>query len=99
MAKLPAFHHVEPHHISAHPSRALAISSSKSEALLWDTEDWIRKRLLTGNDCGVQQASFTADGMSIITAFSDGSIFVWFLDTFTLQWKLSLEQMTGPLSP
>lgn len=35
--------------------------------------------------------------MSIITAFSDGSIFVWFLDTFTLQWKLSLEQLTGPI--
>jgi WD40 repeat protein len=35
--------------------------------------------------------------MSIITAFSDGSIFVWYLDTFSLQWKLTLEQMTGPL--
>jgi len=54
---------------------------------------------LTGNQCGVQQASFSPDGMSIITAFSDGSIFVWYLDTFSLQWKLTLEQMTGPLDP
>ena len=46
----------------------------------------------------MQQASFSPDGMSIITAFSDGSIFIWLLDTFTLQWKLSLEQMTGPLN-
>ena len=50
---------------------------------------------MTGNDCGVQQASFTPDGMSIVTAFSDGSIFVWFLDTFTIQWKLTLEQIIG----
>ena len=56
----------------------------------------MRKRLLTGNQCGVQQSSFSPDGMSIVTAFSDGSIFVWFLDTFTLQWKLTLEQLTGP---
>lgn len=33
--------------------------------------------------------------MSIVTAFTDGGIFVWFLDTFTIQWKLTLEQMIG----
>jgi hypothetical protein len=33
--------------------------------------------------------------MSIITAFTDGSIFVWYLDTFTIQWKLTLEQIIG----
>lgn len=95
VAKLPAFHHNEPRHLAIHSNRSLAISSSSSEALLWDTEEWVRKRLLTGNDCGVQQACFTPDGMSIITAFTDGSIFVWYLDTFTIQWKLTLEQIVG----
>ena len=58
-------------------------------------KEWVRKRLLTGNNCGVQQSSFSPDGVSIITAFEDGSLYVWFLDTFTLNWKLSLEQLAG----
>lgn len=91
VAKLPLYHHAPPHHLSMHPKKPLAISTSSSEAILWDTELWDRKRLLVGSTSTLQQASFSNDGESIITAFSGGSILVWNTASFTLSWKISLD--------
>ncbi|KAL2919956.1 hypothetical protein HK105_200022 [Polyrhizophydium stewartii] len=98
IAKLPPMHMATPHHISVHPTRPLAITTSNTEAILWDTEDWERKRVMTSPTARVQQASFSHDGVSIIAAFEDGSIFFWTIDTFSLQWKITLDQMSDAAS-
>ncbi|TPX64138.1 hypothetical protein SpCBS45565_g06095 [Spizellomyces sp. 'palustris'] len=86
--------------MSVHPTRPLAISTSRTEGILWDTELWERKRLLVGAQSGVRQAVFSADGSTIISAFADGSILLWNVDTFNLNWKISLERFSGdPLIP
>ena len=98
IAKLPAYHQSVPHYISIHTTKPLALSASSTEAVLWNTEDWQRIRVLAGSTDGVQQVSFSPDGVSIIAAFTDGSIFFWTIDTFSLLWKISLEQLAGPSS-
>lgn len=56
VAKLPGYHTVPAHHLSAHPSKALLLSSSGRESILWNTEKWLRKRILTGaSSVGVYQ--------------------------------------------
>jgi WD40 repeat protein len=102
IAKLSAHHSSPPNHISVHPSKPLLLTSSKSESILWDTESWERVRVLVGSGSGVQQVfyliqtSFSPDGVSIIGAFTDGSIFFWTIESFSLLWKISLEQLAGP---
>ncbi|KAH6584962.1 hypothetical protein BASA61_007140 [Batrachochytrium salamandrivorans] len=61
--------------LAVHPTRPLAISTSGTESVLWDTENWERKRILVGSTSGMQQACFSQDGLSIVAAFEDGSIF------------------------
>ncbi|KAJ3058640.1 TBC1 domain member 31, partial [Podochytrium sp. JEL0797] len=92
VARLPAYHRSEPMAISVHPTKPIAISNSRSESIIWDTEKWERKRLLMGAGPGVQQASFSNTGDSIVTAFNDGSILIWDSETFNLRWKISLER-------
>lgn len=89
-------HSSTPTHLSIHPSKPLAISTSASESVLWNTEEWERIRVLVGPGTGVQQTSFSPDGVCIIAAFSDGSIFFWTIDSFSLLWKISLDQIAGP---
>jgi hypothetical protein len=56
IAKLPAFHHSPVRNIAVHPFKDLAITTSNTEALLWDTARWERKRMLEGAGAeGVQQ--------------------------------------------
>ncbi|KAH6570797.1 hypothetical protein BASA60_007519 [Batrachochytrium salamandrivorans] len=93
IAKLPVVHQAAVHCIAVHPTRPLAISTSCTESVLWDTENWERKRILVGSTSGMQQACFSQDGLSIVAAFEDGSIFFWMVDSFTLQWKITLDQM------
>ncbi|ORY31167.1 hypothetical protein BCR33DRAFT_724099 [Rhizoclosmatium globosum] len=92
VARLPAYHRSEPLHISVHPSKPFAISNSRSESIIWDTEKWERKRVLMGAGPGVQQASYSKTGDSIVTAFNDGSILIWDSELFNLRWKISLER-------
>ncbi|KAI8905481.1 WD40-repeat-containing domain protein [Gorgonomyces haynaldii] len=96
VAKLPSYHRQPPHLISVHPTRPLCISCAQSEAILWDTDKWERIRILSGSDEGVQQVSFSPDGVSIVGAFQDGSIYFWTIDSFSLLWKISLSQLAGP---
>ncbi|KAI9203502.1 uncharacterized protein BJ171DRAFT_509794 [Polychytrium aggregatum] len=94
IARLPAYHSWEPRSICVHPSKALALTSSRSESLLWNTEAWTRIRVLAGGDSLiVQQASFSPNGSSIVSCFSDGSILLWSLESFSLSWKISLDQL------
>ncbi|RUP46672.1 hypothetical protein BC936DRAFT_146653 [Jimgerdemannia flammicorona] len=47
VADLNTRHHKSPvHHISLHPTSPLAITCSRTEAILWDTSDWTRVRVL-----------------------------------------------------
>ena len=56
LAKLQGYHQSPVHHIVAHPNKPLLLTSSSTEAILWDTEKWSRKRVLTGaKSIGVQQ--------------------------------------------
>ncbi|KAI9331208.1 hypothetical protein BDR26DRAFT_683408 [Obelidium mucronatum] len=48
VARLPAYHRSEPTAVSVHPNKPIAISNSRSESIIWDTEKWERKRLLMG---------------------------------------------------
>jgi WD40 repeat protein len=98
IAKLPMYHHSPPTNLSIHPTKAIAMSTSPTESILWNTETWERVRVLTGSASGVQQANFSADGTCIVAAFRDGSIFFWTVDSFSLLWKISLDQLAGPSS-
>lgn len=42
---------------------------------------------------GLQQTSFSPDGLMICTSFEDGSIFFWSVDTFSLVWKITLSHL------
>ncbi|KAJ3331719.1 TBC1 domain member 31 [Blyttiomyces sp. JEL0837] len=96
VARLPAYHRSEPHFISVHPDKPLAISTSRTESILWNTERWERKRVLMGaGPPGVQQASFTPLGDTVITAFNDGSIILWDTDSFSIRWKISIERFSA----
>lgn len=97
VAKLPMCHHNPPRNLSIHPTRPLALSTSSSESVLWDTEKWERIRVLTGtNGAGMQQASFSPDGICIIAAFTDGNIFFWTIESFSLLWKINLTLLANP---
>ncbi|KAI9136457.1 hypothetical protein BKA69DRAFT_1170674 [Paraphysoderma sedebokerense] len=91
VAKLPSHHTQNPTTISTHPSLPLALSTSQSEVILWDTNKWTRKRVLTGaQSVGVRQASFTPDGSKIISSFLDNSLLIWSTESLELVWKTKL---------
>ncbi|KAI9356508.1 hypothetical protein DFJ73DRAFT_822843 [Zopfochytrium polystomum] len=98
-ARLPAYHRSEPSHISVHPrGEPLAISTSRTESILWNTEKWERKRVMLGaGPPGVQQASFSPTGESVITAFNDGTILFWDSQTFHVRWKISIDIFAADL--
>ncbi|KAJ3174752.1 serine/threonine-protein kinase HAL4/sat4 [Irineochytrium annulatum] len=99
VAKLPAYHRAEPMTISVHPSMPYAMTTSRVESILWDTEKWERKRILqSGGPPGVQQSSFTPSGDSIITAFNDGTILIWDTESFDVRWKIVLERFSADLA-
>ncbi|KAJ3209747.1 TBC1 domain member 31 [Dinochytrium kinnereticum] len=99
VAKLPAYHRAEPHGISVHPSQPIAITTSRIECILWNTEKWERKRVLEGaGPPGVQQACFTPEGDSVVTAFNDGTILIWDSDSFAVRWKITLERFAADLA-
>jgi WD40 repeat protein len=92
IAKLPIYHHSSPRNISIHSTKPLVLTTSDTESILWDTESWERLRVLTSKE-GVQQASFSNDGQSIVAAFKDGSIYFWTISSFSLLWKISLDKL------
>lgn len=97
IAKLPIFHNSPPNSVAIHPTKPLAMTTSSTESILWDTESWERLRVLTSQS-GVQQTCFSSDGTCIIAAFNDGSIFFWTISSFSLLWKISLDQLSAPLT-
>ncbi|TPX40312.1 hypothetical protein SeMB42_g04226 [Synchytrium endobioticum] len=99
VAKLPAHHLSKPRHISTHPTESLAITSSDTEAILWQTETFTQKRVLMGAaSVGVQQACFDPTGVSILGHFSDGSVLVWSVATFDLTWRFTINTNPPPSS-
>ncbi|KAJ3323251.1 TBC1 domain member 31 [Boothiomyces sp. JEL0866] len=73
--------------ISIHPSKPLATTTSNSQAILWNTDDWDQVRVLQ-DEIDIKQIGFTKDGMMICALFEDASVFFWSVDTISLIWKI-----------
>ncbi|KAJ1562885.1 TBC1 domain member 31 [Nowakowskiella sp. JEL0078] len=88
IAKLPAYHSSPVSSISVHPTQSFAITTSFSEAILWDTVTWKRSRVLLGAESiGLRQVSFSNTGKYAISSFWDGSVYIWDSD-FEDNWKI-----------
>lgn len=56
VAKLQGYHQSGVDHVAVHPTQPLLLTASATEAILWDTDKWSRKRVLTGaKNIGVVQ--------------------------------------------
>ncbi|KAJ3223877.1 TBC1 domain member 31 [Clydaea vesicula] len=92
IAKLTGYHKSNITFISCHPSENLCITTSKTEAIVWNTENWSRSRLLLGaSNALVQQARFSNNGEYIVTSFDDFTIYIWQSD-FSLLWKFEIDE-------
>lgn len=79
--------------VSVHPEKQLALSFSRRDCFLWDTDSWkIVKKLEGDSHARFLQANFSPDGQYITTAFEDASLCIWESDTFNLKWKLSRDR-------
>ncbi|RIA93430.1 WD40-repeat-containing domain protein [Glomus cerebriforme] len=76
--------------ISMHPKQHMAITSAKSEAILWDMADWSKQKVLNHikKDIALRRATFSPQGEYIITSFFDDSICIWNNGSFDLLWML-----------
>ncbi|PNW86118.1 hypothetical protein CHLRE_02g074000v5 [Chlamydomonas reinhardtii] len=70
------------------------LSTSVDGVMVWDIKKLRRKRVLGSGPYGAVQASYTPDGLAIVTQFKDGSFYVWAAGNFTL-----LRSFTLPLGP
>eukprot|EP00198_Chlamydomonas_reinhardtii_P012485 XP_001701822.1 centriole proteome protein [Chlamydomonas reinhardtii] len=78
------------------------LSTSVDGVMVWDIKQrklsrlqkLRRKRVLGSGPYGAVQASYTPDGLAIVTQFKDGSFYVWAAGNFTL-----LRSFTLPLGP
>ncbi|CAB4440888.1 unnamed protein product [Rhizophagus irregularis] len=76
--------------ISMHPKQHWVITSTKSEAILWDMAYWSKQKVLDHNKEGatLRRAAFSPQGEYIISSFFDESICIWDSGSFDLLWKL-----------
>ena len=90
-AKLQGYHQSPVCHIATHPDDPLVLTTSSTECILWDSNNWSRKRLLSGaKSIGVLQGAFSPAGEYLVVSFADGTTSVWQLNNFKLYWKLAL---------
>ncbi|KAI3361372.1 hypothetical protein L3Q82_013551, partial [Scortum barcoo] len=75
--------------ISVHSSGRYAISTSSDTAQLWDLDTFQRKRKLNiRQSVGVQKVFFLPLSNTILSCFSDDSIFAWESDTLFCKYQL-----------
>ncbi|PKC16829.1 WD40 repeat-like protein [Rhizophagus irregularis] len=76
--------------ISMHPKQHWVITSTKSEAILWEMAYWSKQKVLDHNKEGatLRRAAFSPQGEYIISSFFDESICIWDSGSFDLLWKL-----------
>lgn len=75
--------------ISVHSSGRYAITTSLDAAQLWDLDTFQRKRKLNvRQSVGIQRVFFLPLGNTILSCFSDDSIFAWESDTLSCKYQL-----------
>lgn len=82
--------------ISVHSSGRYAISTSSDTAQLWDLDTFQRKRKLNiRQSVGIQRVFFLPLSNTILSCFSDDSIFAWESDTLFCKYQLPVPD-SGP---
>uniref|UniRef100_A0A667YRM4 TBC1 domain family member 31 n=1 Tax=Myripristis murdjan TaxID=586833 RepID=A0A667YRM4_9TELE len=82
--------------ISVHSSGRYAITTSSDTAQLWDLDTFQRKRKLNIRQCvGIQRVFFLPLSNTILSCFSDDSIFAWESDTLFCKYQLPVPE-SGP---
>ncbi|XP_034466388.1 TBC1 domain family member 31 isoform X2 [Hippoglossus hippoglossus] len=75
--------------ISVHSSGRYAITTSSDTAQLWDLDTFQRKRKLNiRQSFCIQKVFFLPDSNTILSCFSDDSIFAWESDTLLCKYQL-----------
>ncbi|XP_076826791.1 TBC1 domain family member 31 isoform X2 [Brachyhypopomus gauderio] len=82
--------------LSVHGSGRYAISTSSDAAQLWDLDTFQRKRKLNVlQSTGIQKVFFLPLSNTILSCFTDDSIFAWESDTLVCAYQLPVPQ-EGP---
>ncbi|XP_068426711.1 TBC1 domain family member 31 [Clinocottus analis] len=82
--------------ISVHGSGRFAITTSMDTAQLWDLDTFQRKRKLNiRQSVGIQRVFFLPLSNTILSCFSDDSIFAWESDTLFCKYQLPVPD-SGP---
>uniref|UniRef100_A0A671LYG0 TBC1 domain family member 31 n=2 Tax=Sinocyclocheilus anshuiensis TaxID=1608454 RepID=A0A671LYG0_9TELE len=82
--------------LSIHSSGSYAISTSSDTAQLWNLDTFKRKRKLNvRQSVGIQKVFFLPHSNTILSCFSDDSIFAWESDTLFCKYELPVPQ-DGP---
>uniref|UniRef100_A0A3Q2ECX0 TBC1 domain family member 31 n=1 Tax=Cyprinodon variegatus TaxID=28743 RepID=A0A3Q2ECX0_CYPVA len=82
--------------ISVHSSGRYAITTSSDTAQLWDLDTFQRKRKLNiRQSVGIQKVFFLPLSNTILSCFSDDSIFAWESDTLFCKYQLPVPD-SGP---
>lgn len=82
--------------LSVHSSGNFAISTSSDTAQLWNLDTFQRKRKLNvRHSVGIQKVFFLPRSDTILSCFSDDSIFAWESDTLFCKYQLPVPQ-DGP---
>ncbi|XP_062848015.1 TBC1 domain family member 31 [Trichomycterus rosablanca] len=82
--------------LSVHGSGRYAISNSSDTAQLWDLDTFQRKRKLNvRQSVGIQKVFFLPLSNTILSCFTDDSIFAWESDTLFCKYQLPVPQ-DGP---
>lgn len=83
-------------HVSVHGSGRYAITTSADAAQLWDLDTFQRKRKLNvRQSVSMQRVFFLPQSNTILSCFSDDSIFAWESDTLLCKYQLPVPEQ-GP---
>ncbi|KAM9310324.1 TBC1 domain family member 31 isoform 2-T2 [Pholidichthys leucotaenia] len=85
--------------ISVHSSGRYAITTSSDTAQLWDLDTFQRKRKLNiKQSVGIQRVFFLPLSNTILSCFSDDSIFAWESDTLFCKYQLPVPDCRPKIS-
>lgn len=71
-------------------SRGLLLSYSSDACIIWDMNSWKVYKTLNAKNVGFSCATFTPDGDSLISCFSDSTVYFWSLSDFSVEEKINL---------
>ena len=73
-------------HLSFHESGQFMASTSRDRVVVWNTQAWSRRRTLDNTD--VTQATFSPNGVSVLTCVATEGIVAWDTRKFRMQYRL-----------